>query len=49
MTQGTTDSGTGLRPSASSWVAVALAWTLVGLPLAWGVYKTLQTAVKLFR
>jgi hypothetical protein len=37
------------RPQASSWVSVAVAWILVGIPLAWGIYKTLQTAVKLFR
>lgn len=37
------------RPSASSWAAVTLAWILVGIPLAWGIYQTLQTAVKLFR
>jgi hypothetical protein len=37
------------RPSASSWAAVAIAWILVGIPLAWGIYRTLQTAVKLFR
>lgn len=32
-----------------SWVWVALAWTLVGVPLVWGVYQTLKTAVKIFR
>jgi len=37
------------RHNASSWVAVAVAWLLVAIPLGWGVYKTLQTAVKLFR
>jgi hypothetical protein len=37
------------RPGAASWLKVVIAWTLVGLPLAWGVSKTLQTAVKLFR
>jgi hypothetical protein len=37
------------RPSPASWVMVAIAWALVGLPLAWGVSKTLQTAIKLFR
>ena len=37
------------RPSAASWVAAAFAWMLVGIPLAWGVYRTLQVAVKLFR
>jgi hypothetical protein len=29
-------------------VLVAVAWTLVGIPLAWGIYRTLQTAVKIF-
>jgi MFS family permease len=27
---------------------VALAWLAVGLPILWGVYKTLQSAVKIF-
>ena len=27
---------------------VFLAWTAVGIPLAWGVYKTLLSAMKLF-
>jgi hypothetical protein len=27
---------------------VALAWLLVGIPLAWGVYRTLQAAAKFF-
>lgn len=31
-----------------NWLLVAVAWTLVGIPLAWGIYRTLQTAVKLF-
>ena len=37
------------KASSSSWLLVAVAWTLVGIPLAWGIYRTLQTAVKLFR
>ncbi|HMA44653.1 MAG TPA: hypothetical protein VKO86_11580 [Gemmatimonadales bacterium] len=37
------------RPAPRSWFAVAIAWTLVGIPLAWGVYRTLQTALQLFR
>ena len=37
------------RPSASSWATVAIAWILVGIPLGWGIYQTLRTAVKLFR
>jgi len=39
---------TPVKPSASSWLLVAIAWTLVGIPLAWGIYRTLQTAVKIF-
>ncbi len=35
-------------PSRGSWVAVAIAWTLVGIPLAWGIYRTLRTALKIF-
>jgi len=35
-------------PRPSNWLLVALAWILVGIPLAWGIYRTLQTAVKLF-
>ena len=27
---------------------VALAWAAVGIPLAWGVYRTLQSAAKFF-
>jgi hypothetical protein len=37
------------RPSASSWVLVAIAWTLVGVPLLWGILITLEKAVVLFR
>ena len=28
---------------------VVAAWLLVGIPLAWGVYKTLLNALKLFQ
>lgn len=40
-----TDSGTGGR-TPSSWVV--LAWAAVGLPLAWGVYRTLLSASRFF-
>jgi len=42
--------GTGVAASAaaSSPVTLALAWAAVGIPLAWGVYKTLLSAAKLF-
>jgi hypothetical protein len=36
------------RPSAASWVLVALAWIAVGVPLLWGIYQTLQKAKVLF-
>jgi adenylate cyclase len=38
-----------VRPSALSWVLVAISWTLVGVPLAWGILKTLENAAPLFR
>ncbi len=28
---------------------LALAWCLVGIPLAWGVLQTLENAMKLFQ
>jgi hypothetical protein len=28
---------------------LVLLWLLVGLPLSWGVFKTLQNAIKLFQ
>ena len=40
-----TDTGTGGR-TPSSWVV--LAWAAVGLPLAWGVYRTLLSASRFF-
>ena len=30
-------------------IKLALAWSFVGIPLAWGVYKTLANAVLLFQ
>lgn len=36
-------------PSAASWVAVAIAWILVGIPLLWGVFMTVRKAAPLFR
>ncbi|HXE56596.1 MAG TPA: hypothetical protein VNK43_01230 [Gemmatimonadales bacterium] len=37
------------RPSRASWVLVVVAWILVGVPLLWGVYTTLQKAAVLLR
>jgi hypothetical protein len=36
------------RPSSASWLLVAIAWTLVGVPLLWGVWQTLEKARVLF-
>jgi hypothetical protein len=36
------------HPSPLSWLLVAVAWTLVGVPLLWGVYMTLKKALPLF-
>jgi hypothetical protein len=33
----------------SNRLLVALAWLLVGIPLAWGIYRTLKSAIVLFR
>jgi MFS family permease len=38
--------GTGTAPTPTA--LVALAWACVGIPLAWGIYVTLQKAVVLF-
>jgi hypothetical protein len=37
------------KQGASSWILVAGAWTLVGIPLAWGIYRTIQSAIVLFK
>jgi hypothetical protein len=34
--------------ASSHWALVAAAWTLVGVPLAWGVFKTLTLAAQMF-
>lgn len=36
-------------PTASSWVTVAIAWTAIGFPLTWGILKTIEKAMALFR
>ena len=36
-------------PKKSYTVQVVLAWLLVGIPLVWGVWKTLLNAMKLFQ
>jgi MFS family permease len=37
------------KPPRASWVAVAVAWTMVGIPLLWGILKTVQKAATLFK
>lgn len=37
------------RPTPGSWILVGMAWVIVGLPLAWGIYKTFEKAAILFR
>lgn len=36
-------------PSSASWIQVAIAWTLVGVPLLWGILTTFEKAAPLFR
>ena len=38
-----------IHPTPASWIAVALAWVLVGVPLLWGILITFQKAAILFR
>lgn len=37
------------KPAQTSWVVVAIVWALVGIPLAWGIYRTLRSALILFK
>lgn len=37
------------EPRPGQWGLVVIAWLLVGLPLLWGVWTTLQKAAALFR
>jgi hypothetical protein len=37
------------QPSSASWIQVAIAWTLVGVPLLWGIFTTFKKAAPLFR
>jgi hypothetical protein len=39
----------GERDHPGQWALVVAAWLLVGLPLLWGVWTTLQKAAALFR
>jgi hypothetical protein len=37
------------QASPGQWPLVVAAWLLVGIPLLWGVWMTLQKAAALFR
>jgi hypothetical protein len=37
------------EPKPGQWPLVIVAWTLVGLPLLWGVLTTLRKAALLFK
>ena len=37
------------KASAASWLGVAVGWAAVGIPLAWGILKTVEKAATLFR
>ena len=43
------DAANSQRPSTASWVMVAIAWTLVGVPLLWGIFETIEKARPLFQ
>ncbi len=36
-------------PRRTPWLALLVAWALVGVPLAWGVARTVEKAAQLFR
>jgi MFS family permease len=37
------------HPSRASWLGVAAAWALVGVPLLWGILKTVEKTAVMFR
>ncbi len=37
------------QPAPASWIAVASGWMFVGVPLAWGILKTIEKAAALFK
>ena len=41
--------GSGGKQGSGGWLAVALAWTAVGIPLAWGIFMTFKKAALLFK
>jgi len=43
------DENTGRRQGGTTTLHLVLAWGFVGVPLVWGVLKTLGNAMKLFQ
>jgi hypothetical protein len=43
------DESPDVHPTPGSWIAVAIAWVVVGVPLLWGIFITFQKAALLFR
>jgi hypothetical protein len=41
-------SSTGNHPTRTPAALIAFAWTLVGVPLLYGLYQTVKTAASLF-
>ena len=35
--------------ASGGWASVAVAWVLIGIPLAWGIFRTITSASRLFR
>ena len=46
--QTSTSTGTSAAPSTSMAARLAIAWTVVGVPLAYGIYETAKKASALF-
>ena len=44
-----TGAESGEQPHSGQWALIIVAWLLVGIPLLWGVWMTLQKAAALFR
>lgn len=43
------DADRSVQPAPSSWIPVVLAWSLVSIPLLWGIWQTVKKAAVLFR
>jgi hypothetical protein len=39
----------GQSPTVGSWILVAITWSLVAVPLLWGIWTTLVKSAVLFR